>query len=519
VTSIDSLNRTIYTGFGIVLFLMLLQGIVSLYQVDAANGTMAEIVENNNAKIEYAHAMREAIRLRQSSIHAMLATKNIFERDAERLHFYDHARLYRESRAKLLQLPTTEAETIIHRRIQEATREAEPLSNILTDLLIEDAPEQDINKTLILATNKQHELIAVLSELIALQTQYAHNALLEERHEYHKITLFVLLLGVIFLVVAITIVNRISAYVSAKSRELVVKNKALASASQQAIEATNTKSSFLATISHQIRMPLTTIIASAEASLNPDICTDKRLRSTHSIIRNGRHLLRVINELLDLSRLDMNQSGTERVPVDPFTLLAEIKATMSGLAEKKELGFFIDYQFPLPRKITSDPQRLQQILYNLCDNAIKYTQRGHISIEVSYAPRKQQMAFTVIDTGIGMTTEHLKNIMEPPSHLPPETLSENDGAGLGLSLAKILADRINGTLNIESLHGLGSRASITINTDAVPDNDLIENDLIENESEINVTELNPTKQPAASPPDDNTLLAEDITDNRRSHSC
>lgn len=505
MTPVRSLDRTIYTGFSAVLLLMLLLAAMSLYQINSANETVTKIVENNNAKIEYAHAMREAIRLRQSNVNTMLATKNIFDRDLERLRFYENGKLYRESRIKLLQLPTTDTETVIHRLIQETAREAEPLSNILVDLLIEDAPEQDINKTLVLARNKQSKLMALLSELIELQTQYANHALAEERRKYQHIILFVSLLGLVVLIVSLVIVKRVSAYVSSKNHELMLKNHELSSASQRAMEATQTTSVFVETIGRQIRNTLATIIDVAHASLTPgqDKNQQTNVTPTQSMIQHCKHLLQFIDEQLAFAQRKKNPSDIELVTINPFQLLNDIKSTMSRLADEKGLGFFIDYHYPLPGKIINDPKRLQQILLNLCENAIKYTKRGHINIEVSYEQQKQQMTFMVIDTGIGMTVEQIKHIFNSPAKPNAEPRAKNNGLGLGLYLSKILANRINGQLNVESLHGLGSRCSITVNTGTITPSDWIQD-----ESQLDISKQDLPKSQAADALRERTLTSE-----------
>jgi signal transduction histidine kinase/DNA-binding response OmpR family regulator len=225
----------------------------------------------------------------------------------------------------------------------------------------------------------------------------------------------------------------------------------------EALLANSAKSNFLANMSHEIRSPLTSILGFAESSMDIDQSMDERSKATETIIRSGKHLMHIINEILDLSKIESGKFEIELMPVSLLKVLDEIKGFVAKTAEDKGLTFDVNYFYPLPEEIITDQLRLKQILLNLCSNAIKFTDKGHVYLNVGYKPESSSLIFEVIDTGIGMTTEQKEKIFKPFEQADSSITRKFGGTGLGLTLSKQLINMLNGEISVESKLNEGSR--------------------------------------------------------------
>jgi signal transduction histidine kinase/DNA-binding response OmpR family regulator len=468
-----SIKRLIHFSFGGSVLILFLLGMIGMYQVRSSNETMAEIVQINNKKIEFANTMRNTILFRQSSLNLMLSMDDVFELEQERMNYYAHAGPYRIARDQLLQLPMNEAEKSLHKQISQITRSAQPLNNQAVDLLLISADERQIEPILKQAKAEQTELLNLLSKLIELQNLYANEAVYKGREQYDQSVMFVFYFGIVVVFAAMTVVRYISNFITTKNVELLQKNEQLAVASAKALEATRAKSAFLATMSHEIRTPLTAIIGFAEASLDKDQTMVDRVAATKTIIRSGKHLLDIINDILDLSKTEANKLEVELIQFSLFDMLHDVQTLMSERAREKQLPFKIDYQLPLPKQIVSDQLRMKQILINLCGNAIKFTEMGRVGISVWYNKDKSQVGFDVIDTGVGLSEAQCENIFEPFTQADSSTTRKYGGTGLGLSLSRELATLLEGEISAKSIEGVGSRFTFTADAGAMEHVELV----------------------------------------------
>ncbi|WP_417379749.1 response regulator [Gimesia sp.] len=262
-----------------------------------------------------------------------------------------------------------------------------------------------------------------------------------------------------------------------RALELLREQKSLR---KQAEAANRSKSAFLANMSHEIRTPMTAILGYTELleleakSLQlPELISD----SLDTIKRNGGHLMELINDILDLSKIEAGKLDVESILCSPQTIVEEVLELVQVRAEAKGLKLEASYQFPLPAEIHSDPTRIRQILINLIGNAIKFTEVGTIRLETSYLENPggtPQVQFTVIDQGIGMTEAQMAGLFRPFSQADSSTTRKYGGTGLGLTICKRLTDVLGGDISATSELNQGSRFNATVSTGNLEDIQLLQ---------------------------------------------
>ncbi len=236
-------------------------------------------------------------------------------------------------------------------------------------------------------------------------------------------------------------------------------------ARRAAQEASRLKSEFLATMSHEIRTPMTALVGYTELLGDADLSPAERAECLATVRRNGEHLMAIVNEILDLSKIEAGRMTIERIACSPFTLVAEVAALMHPRAARDGLAFAVEYRSPLPETIETDPTRLRQILLNLVGNAIKFTPRGCVRLGVALLedtgpPRR--LRFEVIDTGIGLDAEQQARLFTAFAQADASTTRRFGGTGLGLAISKRLAGMLGGDLQVRSVAGEGSTFTLTI---------------------------------------------------------
>ncbi|MCC7204721.1 MAG: PAS domain S-box protein [Phycisphaeraceae bacterium] len=252
------------------------------------------------------------------------------------------------------------------------------------------------------------------------------------------------------------------------ARELATRSEQLEQARAAAVEASRVKSAFLANMSHEIRTPMTAILGYAELLLDSGLSESERVEHVHVIRRNGEHLLRILNDILDLSKIEAGRMVAEQVACSPAHVIDEVASLMRVRALSKGLAFNVEYVGPVPTRIESDPTRLRQILINLVGNAIKFTQAGGVRVVCRLvddpgAPQPR-LRFEVIDTGIGMSAQQISAIFTPFSQADSSTGRRFGGTGLGLAISRRLAQMLGGDIVVHSTPGHGSSFVVTVQT-------------------------------------------------------
>jgi Amt family ammonium transporter len=258
---------------------------------------------------------------------------------------------------------------------------------------------------------------------------------------------------------------------------------------------------------------MTAILGFSEV-LAASITEPNQLDAVQTIQRNGEYLIGIINDILDLSKIEAGKLEIERVRCAPCQILAEVVSLMRVRAAAKNLFLETEYDGPIPESIQSDPTRLRQILINLTGNAIKFTEKGTVRVlaRLSHTDSGEpNLQIAVIDSGIGMRPEEIAELFTPFRQLDNSTTRRHGGTGLGLTISKRLARELGGDIAVESAPGKGSTFTLTVSTGALDGVRLLAHPT---ESQLSADPVQISSAPTARL-DCRVLLAEDGPDNQR----
>lgn len=255
--------------------------------------------------------------------------------------------------------------------------------------------------------------------------------------------------------------------------EIIENEESLKKARKQAENASRARGEFLANMSHEIRTPMTAILGHADI-LAEHIENPDDIQNIATIRRSAKYLLQIINDILDLSKIDSGKFKTEAIEFSPSAILHELRSLLDVRADEKRLTFEVSIVGKIPRKIVSDPVRLRQILVNLAGNAIKFTDRGRVDVICSYVEESNKLRIAVRDTGIGISGDFLPGIFQPFIQADTSSTRAFEGTGLGLAISRRLACALNGDITVQSTLGEGSTFALEISCGVIPGDEWIE---------------------------------------------
>jgi signal transduction histidine kinase/ActR/RegA family two-component response regulator len=295
--------------------------------------------------------------------------------------------------------------------------------------------------------------------------------------------------------------RRIEELVGARTRELAETNASLAAANRA-------KSEFLANVSHEVRTPMTAILGFADTLAERDVAGPERAEIIDTIRRNGRHLLAILNDVLDLSKIEAGRMRVERIPCSLRQIVEETASLLRARADEKRLALVVEWALPLPETIQSDPVRVRQILNNLVGNAIKFTESGSVHVRVALSG--PSLVIDVVDTGIGMSAQQIARLFQPFTQADSSTTRRFGGTGLGLAISRRMAQLLGGDIEVSSTPGSGSRFRVSFDPGPLDGSDWLR--------EVDAPPAQPVSAPA--PPIVGTLrgrilVAEDTSDTRK----
>ena len=288
----------------------------------------------------------------------------------------------------------------------------------------------------------------------------------------------------------------------------------LVEARQVAEAATRAKSEFLANMSHEIRTPMTAILGFTDILLK-ELKEPEALEAAQIVKRNGEHLLQLINDILDLSKIEAGKMEFEEIRWSPRQVVADVVSLLHVRAHAKGLSLIDEYEGPLPETIVTDPTRLQQVLTNVVGNAIKFTETGGVRIVTRLTDGdsdEPKLRFDVIDTGMGIPEEQIDKLFEAFSQADGSVTRQYGGTGLGLTISRQLARKLGGDVTVTSEPGKGSTFTVTIATGPLQGVPLVDyaREAVPGSEEPNARAAKDERELEC-----RVLLAEDIPDNQR----
>jgi signal transduction histidine kinase/CheY-like chemotaxis protein len=263
--------------------------------------------------------------------------------------------------------------------------------------------------------------------------------------------------------------------------------KPLRKSMEEAESASRAKTAFLANMSHEIRTPMNSIIGFSELALDDDLPPRTR-EYLGKILENADGLLQIINDVLDISKVESGKMELEHIPFNIHDLFASCRTLIMPMAVEKGLMLYFYAEPSIGKRPLGDPIRLRQVLVNLLSNAVKFTNAGTVKLQAAITDRDENtitMHFEVRDSGIGMTGEQIRKIFEPFTQAETGTTRQYGGTGLGLPITKNIVELMGGTLSVESTPGVGSKFSfdLVFDTIDVTDDDLYRRKMVFNDLE------------------------------------
>ncbi|MDA0810291.1 MAG: ATP-binding protein [Planctomycetota bacterium] len=321
----------------------------------------------------------------------------------------------------------------------------------------------------------------------------------------------------------------------AQAQALQAANQQVQKQKQAAESANEAKSRFLANMSHEIRTPLTSILGYADELLTDDLSEEDTRQAVEMVSRNGRHLLELVNDILDLSKIEADRLNVELMDVSPAMIATDVVSSLRGRAAEKRLDLRVHFRNAIPETIQSDPTRLRQILTNLVGNAIKFTTEGSVEVWIGMSPlnngttipepgrgsssltasllpssTESLLYFDVVDTGVGITPEQIEQLFQPFTQADSTTTRKFGGTGLGLTISRKLARLLGGDVTVRSVQNQGSTFTASVSTGPLQNVRL----LTDADIESTVADNGLVTPQASLRLSSRVLLAEDAPDNR-----
>ncbi|WP_455233884.1 ATP-binding protein [Thiogranum longum] len=490
----------IIIGFGFVLLLLSVVMTVSLNTISATTARLREVVQDQS-EVEKVFTMRDSAHMRALLLFRMAAVDDPFDQQDMHISFMEHAEDFIRARDDLLSQVRTSEAMQVWEETKPLVAKGSEVQNETINLILDGDIDRAHQLLFTEVIPTQDSVMLGLTRMHKNQRDLIYRELEDATARAQTAYMLIWVLCTLALLSGTSIAIYVTRH-HGRTERAILEEKKIAEKANQA------KSAFLANMSHEIRTPLTAIIGFSESLLNSGQSMAERVEAINTVIRAGHHLLKIINDILDLSKVEAEKLSIEKGRVALIPLLDEIESLAALHAEENSITCEIDCVYPLPSEVFSDPVRLKQILLNLVNNAIKFTEEGGVLVRVSHLPQTKQLQFDVIDTGVGLTVEEQARLFQPFSQTDSSTTRKYGGTGLGLYLSKLLARKLGGDITVNSRPGEGSCFSCTLATGELENIEFI------NAAPETGQRLNPVTNAALPVLTGDVLLVEDNADNQ-----
>ena len=496
----NNTKPVIVTGFVTVLLIFMVLVVVWLNSQNQHHQRLLKI-ETFRQAAKSIGDMRQAALRRALLLHEMSSLDDFFDRDDKHQEFVAQAGHFIVARDKLLSLNLSEQDMSLWRDTRLLIIANQNGQSLTAQLLLKgqfEAGREMLSERVI---PEQRKTLDSLSRIFAYHNQQVAEEFADASASLQKAYSIIALLTVLALAISVGIIVFVLRTITRIQKDLLKGDEARI--------ANQMKSEFLANMSHEIRTPLTSIIGYSEAALSPGQSRRQRMDGIQTIHRNGIHLLSLINEILDLSKIEAGKLELEIKPVSIFEILEDVKHATCIKLQEKNLQCGVNFTYPLPSTVMTDPLRFKQILLNLLNNAIKFTEQGHVTINVWFEYDQQKIYIAVEDSGIGLNAEQAGRVFESFTQADKSTTRKYGGTGLGLTLSRRLTRLLGGDIKLQSAPGRGSTFTMSIDTGPLSKIDLVHQNML---PPIDVAKAGISDMPVL---EGRVLLVDDIADNRK----
>ena len=446
----------IIIGFSIILSILAVLSAIWLFHIKSNSHRLTTLVKEQKVS-ELIFIMRDAAHKRALALYRMAILEDPFDKDEEYLHFKEQAEKFIAARDQLLAVGMSEAQTRAWEVAQPLIRQGSDSQNNTLELILENNIAKANHLLLHQVIPIQNQVMEHLTNMLELQKDIATEELDETSRQSDAVFITVSSLGGMALIIGTLIALFVIRTSTKSERELV-------HAKEEALRANQYKSLFLANMSHELRTPLNAIIGYSEMLQEEaqDLNHGGFTSDLDKIRGAGRHLLALINEILDLSKIEAGKMGFFAEQFDLGALIEEVSYTIHPLLEKNHntLSTTVEVNGPVYNDLT----KVRQTLFNLLSNACKFTDRGRITVTATEYEHNHTpwIKIAVKDTGIGIHAGKKQDIFSPFTQADSSTTRNYGGTGLGLTISSRYCTFMGGDLSVESEPGKGSTFTITL---------------------------------------------------------
>jgi len=445
----------ILIGFSAILALIFISSIIGISTLSKSNEQLNQFVTVHHHKIELIHRAQTAMRSRTFSLLHMLTISNDSSLQDEIINMSRYAGLFNKDRMEFMELVNSPVEKSLMDKHDAITRKCAPIYRQIVDLILfdkHDEAEKLISSQLL---PLQDQLTLIMSKIIAYNMQHGQNALVENTTNYNNLLVRFWLAFAAVLLLSLNVVFFIFRLISKNATRQQLSQQKIEDSLQAANNANTAKTRLLSNMSHELRTPLHAIMGFTDIILCRQDLDPKLKKYNQRIQQAGKHLLTLVDDALDLSKIESGKLDISIEEIDLQTTLKECQRLIEPVANNAQLSLHFNFNSDTVYVVRADATRLKQAILNLLSNAVKYNQQ-HGSITVSCENRdNNRIRINISDTGIGLSEQQKNQLFQPFERLDAQ--SKNiQGTGIGLTISKQLIELMEGTIGVESNEGTGS---------------------------------------------------------------